>query len=71
MAQDADGPTYNHVRYSIIDGNQGTPFTIDPMRGELKVAHQLDREWVRARTATAATSDTMLTVHIAFNPRSN
>lgn len=57
MAQDADGPTYNHVRYSIIDGNQGTPFTIDPMRGELKVAHQLDREWISGYSLTVLATD--------------
>lgn len=58
MAEDFDGPSYNHVRYAIVDGNQGSPFTIDPIRGELRVARQLDRERVRA-------SDT---VHKAYNP---
>ena len=58
MAEDVDGPSFNHVRYFIVDGNQGSPFTIDPVRGELKVARQLDRERVRE------TTDTMLTVHI-------
>lgn len=47
IAEDSDGPSYNHVRYSIVDGNQGSPFTIDSVRGELKVARQLDRERVR------------------------
>lgn len=47
MAEDVDGPSYNHVRFSIVDGNQGSPFSIDPVRGELKVARQLDRERVR------------------------
>lgn len=47
IAEDFDGPTYNHIQYSIVDGNQGSPFTIDPLRGELKVARQLDRERVR------------------------
>lgn len=65
VAEDADGPSYDHVRYSIVDGNQGSPFTIDPVRGELRVARQLDRERVRE------TADTMLTVHIEFNPLSN
>lgn len=46
-AEDLDGPSHSHVRYSIVDGNQGSPFTIDSARGELKVAHQLDRERVR------------------------
>lgn len=65
MAEDFDGPSYNHVRYSIVAGNQGSPFTIDPVRGELKVARQLDRERVRE------TADTMLTVHTQFNPPRN
>lgn len=47
VAEDFDGPSNNHVRYSIVDGNQGSPFSLDPLRGELKVAHQLDRERVR------------------------
>lgn len=49
-AEDSDGPSHSHVRYSIVDGNQGSPFTIDAARGELKVAHQLDRERVREAT---------------------
>lgn len=57
VAEDADGPSYNHVRYSIVEGNNGSPFTIDPVRGELKVARQLDRERV------SKTTDTALTVH--------
>ncbi|KAG8014667.1 Protocadherin Fat 1 [Nibea albiflora] len=65
IAEDFDGPSFDHVRYSIVDGNQGSPFTIDPVRGELKVARQLDRERVRE------TADTMLTVHMEFNPLSN
>lgn len=47
IAEDLDGPSYNHVRYSIVDGNQGSLFTIDAARGELRVARQLDRERVR------------------------
>ncbi len=65
IAEDLDGPSYSRIRYSIVDGNQGSPFTIDPVRGELRVARQLDRERVRE------TADTMLTVHIEFNPLSN
>lgn len=57
MAEDSDGPSYNHIRYSIVDGNQGSPFTMEPLRGELKVARLLDRE----RVSGAA----LLTV---FNP---
>lgn len=46
MADDADGPSSNHIRYAIIDGNQGNPFTIDATRGEIKVTKLLDREKV-------------------------
>lgn len=65
MAEDADGPSYNHVRYSIVDGNHGSPFTIDPVRGELKVARQLDRERVRK------TANTTLILHKDLSPQSN
>uniref|UniRef100_A0A671N4Q7 Protocadherin Fat 1-like n=1 Tax=Sinocyclocheilus anshuiensis TaxID=1608454 RepID=A0A671N4Q7_9TELE len=57
MADDADGPSSNQVRYSIIDGNQGSPFTIDPIRGEVKVARQLDREKTSGYTLTVLASD--------------
>ncbi|XP_041711685.2 protocadherin Fat 1a isoform X3 [Coregonus clupeaformis] len=57
MAEDADGPAYNHVRYSIVEGNQGSPFTIDPIRGEVKVARQLDRETTSGYTLTVLASD--------------
>lgn len=46
MADDADGPSNNRIHYTIIDGNQGNPFTIDPTRGEIKVTKLLDREKV-------------------------
>uniref|UniRef100_A0A6Q2YSL2 FAT atypical cadherin 1a n=1 Tax=Esox lucius TaxID=8010 RepID=A0A6Q2YSL2_ESOLU len=57
MAEDADGPSNNHVRYSIMGGNQGSPFTIDPIRGEVKVARQLDRETTSGYTLTVLASD--------------
>ncbi|KAK2918784.1 protocadherin Fat 1a isoform X2 [Channa argus] len=57
MAEDLDGPSYSHVRFSIVDGNQGSPFTIDPVRGELKVARQLDRERTSGYTLMVAASD--------------
>uniref|UniRef100_A0A4W5NWP6 FAT atypical cadherin 1a n=1 Tax=Hucho hucho TaxID=62062 RepID=A0A4W5NWP6_9TELE len=57
MAEDADGPAYSHVRYSIVEGNQGSPFTIDPIRGEVKVARQLDRETTSGYTLTVVASD--------------
>uniref|UniRef100_A0A9J7YL98 FAT atypical cadherin 1a n=1 Tax=Cyprinus carpio carpio TaxID=630221 RepID=A0A9J7YL98_CYPCA len=47
----------NQVRFSIIDGNQGSPFTIDPIRGEVKVARQLDREKTSGYTLTVLASD--------------
>uniref|UniRef100_A0A673FPT8 FAT atypical cadherin 1a n=1 Tax=Sinocyclocheilus rhinocerous TaxID=307959 RepID=A0A673FPT8_9TELE len=57
MADDADGPSSNQVHFSIIDGNQGSPFTIDPIRGEVKVARQLDREKTSGYTLTVLASD--------------
>ncbi|XP_041822090.1 protocadherin Fat 1a [Chelmon rostratus] len=57
IAEDFDGPSYDRVRYSIVDGNQGSPFTIDPVRGELKVARQLDRERTSGYTLTVVASD--------------
>ncbi|XP_056266099.1 protocadherin Fat 1a isoform X2 [Pseudoliparis swirei] len=57
VAEDLDGPSFDHVRYSIVDGNQGSPFTIDPVRGELKVARQLDRERTSGYTLTVVASD--------------
>uniref|UniRef100_A0AAV2LEZ3 Protocadherin Fat 1 n=1 Tax=Knipowitschia caucasica TaxID=637954 RepID=A0AAV2LEZ3_KNICA len=57
VAQDADGPSYSHVHYSIVEGNQGSPFTIDPSRGELKVARQLDRERISGYSLTVLATD--------------
>uniref|UniRef100_A0A8D3DX25 FAT atypical cadherin 1a n=1 Tax=Scophthalmus maximus TaxID=52904 RepID=A0A8D3DX25_SCOMX len=57
MAEDLDGPSYDHVRFSIVEGNQGSPFTIDPLRGELRVARQLDRERTSGYTLTVVASD--------------
>ncbi|XP_028998199.1 protocadherin Fat 1a isoform X2 [Betta splendens] len=57
VAEDADGPSHNHVRFSIVDGNQGSPFTIDPVRGDLRVARQLDRERTSGYTLTVVASD--------------
>ncbi|XP_045444888.1 protocadherin Fat 1 isoform X1 [Pipistrellus kuhlii] len=57
MADDADGPLHSHIHYSIIDGNQGNPFTIDPARGEVKVTRLLDRETISGYTLTVQASD--------------
>uniref|UniRef100_A0A8C0I6M1 FAT atypical cadherin 1 n=1 Tax=Balaenoptera musculus TaxID=9771 RepID=A0A8C0I6M1_BALMU len=57
MADDADGPSNSHIHYSIIDGNQGSPFTIDPARGEVKVTKLLDRETISGYTLTVQASD--------------
>ncbi|XP_072318668.1 protocadherin Fat 1a [Eucyclogobius newberryi] len=57
VAQDADGSSYNHVHYSIVDGNPGSPFTIDPSRGELRVARQLDRERISGYSLTVLAAD--------------
>ncbi|XP_064201137.1 protocadherin Fat 1-like isoform X1 [Anguilla rostrata] len=57
VAEDADGPPGNRVRYSIVGGNQGGPFTIDAVKGEVKVARQLDREKISGYTLTVQASD--------------
>uniref|UniRef100_A0A5F7ZKI0 FAT atypical cadherin 1 n=1 Tax=Macaca mulatta TaxID=9544 RepID=A0A5F7ZKI0_MACMU len=57
LADDADGPSNSHIHYSIIDGNQGGPFTIDPVRGEVKVTKLLDRETISGYTLTVQASD--------------
>uniref|UniRef100_A0A8C5XYH6 FAT atypical cadherin 1 n=1 Tax=Microcebus murinus TaxID=30608 RepID=A0A8C5XYH6_MICMU len=63
MADDADGPSNSHIRYSIIDGNRGSPFTVDPVKGEVKVTKLLDRETVSGKTLNSAL--------IMANPRVN
>ncbi|CAH6787249.1 Fat1 [Phodopus roborovskii] len=57
MADDADGPSNSHIHYSIIEGNQGSPFTIDPVRGEIKVTKPLDRETISGYTLTVQAAD--------------
>nr|KAF6460308.1 FAT atypical cadherin 1 [Molossus molossus] len=57
LADDADGPLNSHIHYSIIDGNQGNPFTIDPARGEVKVTRLLDRETISGYTLTVQAAD--------------
>ncbi|XP_041488205.1 protocadherin Fat 1 isoform X1 [Microtus oregoni] len=57
MADDADGPSNSRIDYSIIEGNQGSPFTIDPVRGEVKVTKPLDRETISGYTLTVQAAD--------------
>nr|XP_033799788.1 protocadherin Fat 1 isoform X2 [Geotrypetes seraphini] len=57
MAEDADGPSNNNIRYSIINGNQGDSFNIDPVRGDIKVAKLLDRERISGYTLTIQATD--------------
>uniref|UniRef100_A0A8C7DLN5 FAT atypical cadherin 1 n=1 Tax=Oncorhynchus kisutch TaxID=8019 RepID=A0A8C7DLN5_ONCKI len=57
MADDIDGPSNNHIHFSIIKGNQAGPFTIDTVSGEVKVVCPLDREKVPAYTLTVLASD--------------
>ncbi|XP_041081573.1 protocadherin Fat 1-like isoform X3 [Polyodon spathula] len=56
-AEDADGPSNNHIHYSIVNGNQGSPFTIDSVNGEVKVARWLDREKISGYTLTVQAAD--------------
>ncbi|XP_051891479.1 protocadherin Fat 1a isoform X7 [Pristis pectinata] len=57
IADDSDGPSNNQIHYSIINGNQGSPFTIDNTKGEIKVAQHLDREKISGYTLTVQASD--------------
>ncbi|CDQ76612.1 unnamed protein product [Oncorhynchus mykiss] len=57
MADDIDGPSNNHIHFSIVKGNQAGPFTIDTVSGEVKVVCPLDREKVPAYTLTVLASD--------------
>ncbi|XP_072920653.1 protocadherin Fat 1a isoform X7 [Hemitrygon akajei] len=57
IADDSDGPSNSQVRYSIINGNQGSPFTIDNTKGQIKVAQHLDREKISGYTLTVQASD--------------
>ncbi|XP_058883158.1 protocadherin Fat 1-like isoform X5 [Acipenser ruthenus] len=57
IAEDADGPSNNHIHYSIVNGNQGSPFTIDSVSGEVKVARWLDREKISGYTLTVQATD--------------
>ncbi|XP_072352995.1 protocadherin Fat 1a isoform X3 [Scyliorhinus torazame] len=65
VADDSDGPANNQIHYSIINGNQGNPFTIDITNGEIKVAQHLDREKISGYTLTVQALDN------GVPPRSN
>uniref|UniRef100_A0A8C5V9H3 FAT atypical cadherin 1 n=1 Tax=Microcebus murinus TaxID=30608 RepID=A0A8C5V9H3_MICMU len=66
MADDADGPSNSHIRYSIIDGNRGSPFTVDPVKGEVKVTKLLDRETVTLIMANPRVNTIPLYIDVIF-----
>lgn len=47
LAEDLDSPENGRITYSILRGDQGNQFGIDPVTGLLKVNKALDREKVR------------------------
>uniref|UniRef100_A0A8C1TTF3 FAT atypical cadherin 1b n=1 Tax=Cyprinus carpio TaxID=7962 RepID=A0A8C1TTF3_CYPCA len=57
LANDFDGPLNNRIRYSIENYNQTCPFIMDAVSGELRLAHQLDREKVASYMLTVLASD--------------
>ncbi|XP_056328618.1 protocadherin Fat 1 [Danio aesculapii] len=57
LANDLDGPLNNQIRYSIEENNQNCPFIMDVVSGELRLAHQLDREKVASYMLTVLASD--------------
>ncbi|XP_043918442.1 protocadherin Fat 1 [Protopterus annectens] len=57
MAEDADGPSNSHIHYSVVNGNQGDAFTIDAVKGDVKVAKHLDREKISGYTLTIQAAD--------------
>ncbi|XP_018591317.2 protocadherin Fat 1a isoform X3 [Scleropages formosus] len=57
VAEDIDGPSHNRVRYAIMGGNEGSPFTVDAATGVLKVARHLDREKISGYTLTVQATD--------------
>uniref|UniRef100_A0A672SFN9 FAT atypical cadherin 1 n=1 Tax=Sinocyclocheilus grahami TaxID=75366 RepID=A0A672SFN9_SINGR len=57
LANDFDGPLNNRIRYSIENNNQTCPFIMDAVSGELRLAHQLDREKVASYMLTVLASD--------------
>ncbi|KAK2891240.1 hypothetical protein Q8A67_013883 [Cirrhinus molitorella] len=57
LANDFDGPLNNRIRYSIENNIQTCPFIMDAVSGELRLAHQLDREKVASYMLTVLASD--------------
>uniref|UniRef100_A0A8B9LAB3 FAT atypical cadherin 1b n=1 Tax=Astyanax mexicanus TaxID=7994 RepID=A0A8B9LAB3_ASTMX len=57
MANDLDGPSNSRIHYSILKGNEDSPFIMDAVSGVLKVARQLDREKVGVYKLTVLASD--------------
>lgn len=47
LAEDLDSQVNGRITYSILRGDQGNQFWIDPVTGLLKVNKALDREKVR------------------------
>ena len=48
VAEDVDSQLNGAILYSIISGDRGNQFFIDPLHGVIKVNKQLDRETVRS-----------------------
>lgn len=48
LAEDLDSQVNGRISYSILRGDRGNQFWIDPVTGLLKVNKALDRETVRA-----------------------
>jgi len=56
-ANDADSGMLGEVRYSIVNGNVGDAFTIDPNSGMITVNSNIDRETTSMFQLTVATTD--------------
>ncbi|XP_048032620.1 protocadherin Fat 1 isoform X2 [Megalobrama amblycephala] len=57
LANDIDGHLNNQIHYSIENNSQSCPFLMDAVSGELRLAHQLDREKVASYMLTVLASD--------------
>lgn len=63
VAEDSDSHLNGAVLYSIVSGDQGSQFFIDPINGVIKVNKPLDRETVRAYTLLLKTKIFCLKTH--------